>query len=199
MRNHSTPSNRSLLDRWVLLINHFLRSQSQSFEEICSTWKLRFWAIEWYKEWLFLTTRYLKGKPIMICEEGCEDDVSRFSKHLLTVPSTVDCLSGILTVIPLQLMSFHLAVMRGLNVSFFISFFGYWIILSISGRFPTKLGKVGNSGITTIHSYISFLPLLSCFFINQHCNYTHIPCNIRSTLTTSATPYPPPSLHRAWS
>ena len=58
----------------------------------------------------------------MICEEGCEDDVSRFSKHLLTVPSTVDCLSGILTVIPLQLMSFHLAVMRGLNVSFFLSF-----------------------------------------------------------------------------
>ena len=54
----------------------------------------------------------------MICEEGCEEDVSRFSKHLLTVPSTVDCLSGILTVIPLQLMSFHLAVMRGLNVCF---------------------------------------------------------------------------------
>ena len=81
----------------------------------------------------------------------------------------------------------------------FFKFFGYWIILSISGRFPTKLGKVGNSGITTIHSFISFLPLLSCFFINQHCNYTHIPCNIRSTLTTSATPYPPPSLHRAWS
>ena len=58
----------------------------------------------------------------MICEEGCEDDVSRFSKHLLTIPSTVDCLSGILTVIPLQLMSFHIAVMRGLNVSFFFIF-----------------------------------------------------------------------------
>ena len=53
----------------------------------------------------------------MICEEGCEEDVSRFSEHLLKVPSTVDCLSGILTVIPLQLMSYHLAVMRGLNVS----------------------------------------------------------------------------------
>ena len=58
----------------------------------------------------------VKGKPIMICEEGCEEDVGRFSKHLLTVPSTVDCLSGILTVIPLQLMSFHIAVMRGFNV-----------------------------------------------------------------------------------
>jgi len=58
------------------------------------------------------------GKPIMICEEGCEEDVGRFSKHLLTVPSTVDCLSGILTVIPLQLMSFHIAVMRGFNVDF---------------------------------------------------------------------------------
>jgi len=59
------------------------------------------------------------GKPIMICEEECVDDVSRFSSNVLTIPKTVDCLSGILTVIPLQLMSFHLAVERGCNVSGF--------------------------------------------------------------------------------
>ena len=53
----------------------------------------------------------------MICEEECVDDVSRFSSNVLTIPKTVDCLSGILTVIPLQLMSFHLAVERGCNVS----------------------------------------------------------------------------------
>jgi glucosamine--fructose-6-phosphate aminotransferase (isomerizing) len=58
------------------------------------------------------------GKPIMICEEECVDDVSRFSSNVLTIPKTVDCLSGILTVIPLQLMSFHLAVERGCNVDF---------------------------------------------------------------------------------
>jgi glucosamine--fructose-6-phosphate aminotransferase (isomerizing) len=58
------------------------------------------------------------GKPIMICEEGVEQDVGRFSKQILTIPKTSDCLSGILTVIPLQLMSLHLAVLRGLNVDF---------------------------------------------------------------------------------
>ena len=59
-----------------------------------------------------------KGKPIMICEEGIEEDLKPFSANILSIPRSVDCLSGILTVIPLQLMSFHLAVMRGLNVSF---------------------------------------------------------------------------------
>ena len=53
----------------------------------------------------------------MICEEGVEEDIARFSKSILTIPKTADCLSGILTVIPLQLMSLHLAVLRGLNVS----------------------------------------------------------------------------------
>lgn len=35
----------------------------------------------------------------------------------LEVPHTVDCLQGILTVIPLQLLSYHIAVLRGCNVS----------------------------------------------------------------------------------
>ncbi|GIY90627.1 glutamine--fructose-6-phosphate aminotransferase 2 [Caerostris extrusa] len=33
-----------------------------------------------------------------------------------TVPHTVDCLQGILTVIPMQLLSFHIAVLRECNV-----------------------------------------------------------------------------------
>lgn len=35
----------------------------------------------------------------------------------IELPHTVDCLQGILSVIPLQLMSFHLAVLRGYDVS----------------------------------------------------------------------------------
>lgn len=35
----------------------------------------------------------------------------------IELPHTVDCLQGILSVIPLQLMSFHLAVFRGFDVS----------------------------------------------------------------------------------
>ncbi len=35
----------------------------------------------------------------------------------IELPHTVDCLQGILSVIPLQLISFHLAVLRGYDVS----------------------------------------------------------------------------------
>lgn len=39
-----------------------------------------------------------------------------FADKVLEVPKTVDCLQGILTVIPMQLLSFHIAVLRGCNV-----------------------------------------------------------------------------------
>lgn len=58
------------------------------------------------------------GRPIVICNEG--DDVIGGSKALATlhVPLTVDCLQGLLNVIPLQLMSYWLAVNRGIDVDF---------------------------------------------------------------------------------
>lgn len=58
------------------------------------------------------------GRPIVICNEG--DDVIGGSRALATlhVPLTVDCLQGLLNVIPLQLMSYWLAVNRGIDVDF---------------------------------------------------------------------------------
>ncbi|XP_026472560.1 glutamine--fructose-6-phosphate aminotransferase [isomerizing] 2 isoform X5 [Ctenocephalides felis] len=55
------------------------------------------------------------GKPIIICEEGDAETIS-FSSKVLEIPKTVDCLQGVLTVIPLQLLSYHIAVLRGCNV-----------------------------------------------------------------------------------
>ncbi|XP_076673359.1 glucosamine-fructose-6-phosphate aminotransferase 2 isoform X2 [Andrena cerasifolii] len=55
------------------------------------------------------------GKPIVICEEG-DEETKMFAEKVLQVPRTVDCLQGILTVIPMQLLSFHIAVLRGCNV-----------------------------------------------------------------------------------
>lgn len=55
------------------------------------------------------------GKPIIICEEGDTETLS-FGHKSLEVPKTVDCLQGILTVIPMQLLSFHIAVLKGCNV-----------------------------------------------------------------------------------
>jgi glucosamine--fructose-6-phosphate aminotransferase (isomerizing) len=55
------------------------------------------------------------GKPIVICnpndEEFREDKCEK-----IEIPKTVDCLQGILNVIPLQLMAYWMAVMEGLNV-----------------------------------------------------------------------------------
>lgn len=58
------------------------------------------------------------GRPIILCEHGMSKDLSRFGTRILEVPPIVDCLKGVLTVIPLQLMSYHLATLRGLNVDF---------------------------------------------------------------------------------
>jgi len=55
------------------------------------------------------------GKPILLVEEG-DDETAKWSRHALMVPKSVDALQGILTVIPMQLLSYHLAVLRGCNV-----------------------------------------------------------------------------------
>ncbi len=35
----------------------------------------------------------------------------------MEVPQVVDCLQGVLTVIPLQLLSYHIATLKGFDVS----------------------------------------------------------------------------------
>merc|ERR1712168_1501219 len=48
-----------------------------------------------------------KGKPIIICSQG-DEQIKNLGYKTLEIPAIPDCLSGILTVIPLQLLSFHL-------------------------------------------------------------------------------------------
>lgn len=55
------------------------------------------------------------GRPIIICEQGDKETQDMAFKSI-EVPHTVDCLQGVLTVIPLQLLSYHIAVLRGCNV-----------------------------------------------------------------------------------
>lgn len=56
------------------------------------------------------------GRPVIICSQG-DSEIKSQAYRSLEVPDMVDCLQGILTVIPLQLLSFHLAVLRGYDVS----------------------------------------------------------------------------------
>ena len=55
------------------------------------------------------------GRIIAITTEG-NDDLSALADHQLRVPATAPLLSPILTTIPLQLLAYHIAVLRGCDV-----------------------------------------------------------------------------------
>ena len=55
------------------------------------------------------------GKIIAIVTKG-DTQVKDLADHIIEIPETSDALSPLLTTIPLQLLSYHIAVMRGCNV-----------------------------------------------------------------------------------
>lgn len=55
------------------------------------------------------------GKIIAIVYEG-DEVVAELADHIIEVPETSEPLSPLLTTIPLQLLSYHIALMRGCNV-----------------------------------------------------------------------------------
>uniref|UniRef100_A0A8C9FNE7 glutamine--fructose-6-phosphate transaminase (isomerizing) n=1 Tax=Pavo cristatus TaxID=9049 RepID=A0A8C9FNE7_PAVCR len=58
-----------------------------------------------------------QGRPVIICDKEDIETIKN-NKRTIKVPHSVDCLQGILSVIPLQLLAFHLAVLRGYDVDF---------------------------------------------------------------------------------
>jgi glucosamine--fructose-6-phosphate aminotransferase (isomerizing) len=55
------------------------------------------------------------GKIIAIVTKG-DSQVKELADHVIEIPETSDALSPLLTTIPLQLLSYHIAVKRGCNV-----------------------------------------------------------------------------------
>ncbi|VDN14827.1 unnamed protein product [Dibothriocephalus latus] len=56
-----------------------------------------------------------QGQPIVICNEP-DAHAKNLSRRNFVIPQTVDCLQSILAIIPLQLLAFHIAVLKGLDV-----------------------------------------------------------------------------------
>ena len=56
-----------------------------------------------------------KGHVISITGQGNEE-VRSLSDAVIEIPDTLDCLSPLLATVPLQLLSYHIAVLRGCNV-----------------------------------------------------------------------------------
>ena len=56
-----------------------------------------------------------KGKIIAIVTEG-DKNVKTYADHVIEIPETDEILVPLISVVPLQLLAYHIAVMRGCNV-----------------------------------------------------------------------------------
>jgi glucosamine--fructose-6-phosphate aminotransferase (isomerizing) len=55
------------------------------------------------------------GRVIAIASEG-DNEIAGMVDHVVHIPETIDALTPILSVVPLQLLAYHMAVMRGCDV-----------------------------------------------------------------------------------
>jgi glucosamine--fructose-6-phosphate aminotransferase (isomerizing) len=55
------------------------------------------------------------GKTIVVATEG-DENIKQHADHLITIPDAPELLQPMLTVVPLQLLAYHAAVLRGLDV-----------------------------------------------------------------------------------
>lgn len=56
-----------------------------------------------------------QGRPIVFCTKG-DQDVKALVPDAIEVPSVIDCLQPIVNIVPLQLLAYHLAILKGYNV-----------------------------------------------------------------------------------
>ncbi len=59
--------------------------------------------------------RSRKGRVIAIANEG-DQEISRLAEHVIFIPQASGPITPLLTVIPLQLLAYHIATLRGCNV-----------------------------------------------------------------------------------
>jgi glucosamine--fructose-6-phosphate aminotransferase (isomerizing) len=62
-----------------------------------------------------MEVRARRGRIIAVATEG-DTDVQGLADHVIYVPPTVASLQPLLSVIPLQLLAYHMAVLRGCDV-----------------------------------------------------------------------------------
>ncbi len=56
-----------------------------------------------------------KGKIIAVVNKG-DTHIRHLADHIIEVPETEEVLSPLITIVPLQLLAYHIAILRGCNV-----------------------------------------------------------------------------------
>lgn len=78
----------------------FIATQDSSYEKVVSN---------------IQEVKARKGKVIAVVTEG-DTQVRAMADHVIEIPATHEAFSPLVAVVPLQLLSYHIAVMRGCNV-----------------------------------------------------------------------------------
>ncbi len=56
-----------------------------------------------------------RGQIIALATEG-DEEIKKKVDHVIYIPETVEQLTPLLSIVPLQLLAYHMAVMRGCDV-----------------------------------------------------------------------------------
>jgi glucosamine--fructose-6-phosphate aminotransferase (isomerizing) len=56
-----------------------------------------------------------KGPVIVVASEG-DNEIGKKADDVIHMPDTLECLQPLLAVVPLQLLAYHIAVLRGCDV-----------------------------------------------------------------------------------
>ena len=78
----------------------FIATQDSSYEKVVSN---------------IQEVKARKGKIIAVVTEG-DTSVKALADHVIEIPATHEAFTPLVAVVPLQLLSYHIAVMRGCNV-----------------------------------------------------------------------------------
>jgi glucosamine--fructose-6-phosphate aminotransferase (isomerizing) len=62
-----------------------------------------------------MEVRARKGAIIAVATDG-DTEIAHYADHVIYVPQTLSMLQPLLSVIPLQLLAYHIAVLRGCDV-----------------------------------------------------------------------------------
>ncbi|MDG1277093.1 MAG: glutamine--fructose-6-phosphate transaminase (isomerizing) [Algoriphagus sp.] len=88
----------ALIDEEMPVI--FIATQDSSYEKVVSN---------------IQEVKARKGKVIAVVTEG-DTQVKAMADHVIEIPATHEAFAPLVSVVPLQLLSYHIAVMRGCNV-----------------------------------------------------------------------------------
>lgn len=72
-----------------------------------------------------------QGNPVVVCNSN-DDEIKKLAYKTIEIPHQVDCLQGILTIIPMQLLSLHIAELRSCDVCALPSSFSYVVAINVS-------------------------------------------------------------------